>query len=375
MKISSSAKYALGVFAAVAILAGCSSGGGSQVAPSGPSMGSNTSVAHSNHFVPERPAGIARLVPLSMLPKGPTHLNGRVAPDIARRGIYVSGFSGSPTAVQGFRKGNRVNDPSFCSTPYTEPGINGLAVDGAGNLLVPAGTGAGAGNLVVGQGPNMCGAQAASIADPYGQPSDASSANALTGVIAVGNIFDNGSHNSGFGSISLCTVSGGCTVNLGNPTTMFEVAGVAMDNSGNCWASARDLSGLPTLTYFAGCTGSGVAATGYVNGDYGGIDIDASGNLITIDSGIITGTSGNIDAYSGCNPACTLLSTSPMHGNAVFGHLNSLHNNKFATGNFVSSQVDIYKGSAASGFTYQYSFNNGTPIGTEGAAYNKRSPQ
>jgi hypothetical protein len=62
------------------------------------------------------------------------------------------------------------------------------------------------------------------------------------------------------GSISVCSVSAGCTSNLTNATTMYEVAGVAMDNSGNCWASAWNPSSVATLTYFAGCAGSGVLA-------------------------------------------------------------------------------------------------------------------
>jgi hypothetical protein len=53
MKISNSAKYVIGVFAAVALLAGCTSNGGSQLAPTGPSMGGNS--AHqtmgANHKV------------------------------------------------------------------------------------------------------------------------------------------------------------------------------------------------------------------------------------------------------------------------------------------------------------------------------------
>ena len=61
---------------------------------------------------------------------------------------------------------------------------------------------------------------------------------ALTGKIALGNIFDN---SSASGSVSICTLAGGSTDNLTN-SVMYEVAGVAMDNSGNCWASAEDVS-------------------------------------------------------------------------------------------------------------------------------------
>jgi hypothetical protein len=145
-----------------------------------------------------------------------------------------------------------------------------------------------------------------------------------------------------------------------------------MDNSGNCWGDGIDPSGLATLTYFAGCSGGGVQATGFVNSSFGGIDIDASGNLVTID-----GFAPAVYVYSGCNPACTLVGGPfPLIGDAIFGHLNSKFNNKLATGNFVNGQIDIYRYTPTS-LTYAYSFNNGLSpsLDVEGAAYNKRSPQ
>lgn len=366
MRISSLAKYATGVTVAVAMLAGCSSGG-SQVAPAGPSMGSNTGGAvHSLHVRPQWSAH-ASLIPKGMMPRGPMPLKGRVAPDVARRGIYVSEFAS--TSAYGYMKGNRANNGPICTVPFAVSAPNGIAVDGAGNFLEPDG---GTRSINIGQGPDMCGASAATIADPYGQPSDASSANGLSGTIAVGNIFDN----SGLpGSVSICSVSAGCTSNLTNPA-IYELAGVAMDNSGNCWADAIDPTGIATLTEFVGCTGSGVQATGFTNVFYGGIDIAANGNLVTID--LVGAGTGAINVYSGCNPACTLVSSSPMIANAVFGHMNSMHNNKLAVGDYVNGQIDIYKGNASGGgFTYAYSFNNGlsASLDVEGAAYNKRSPQ
>ncbi len=80
-----------------------------------------------------------------------------------------------------------------------------MGVDGVGNFLEPDG---GTRSLNIYQGPGMCGALAGNIADPYGQPSDASSPDALTGKIALGNIFDN---SSASGSVSICTLAGGCT--------------------------------------------------------------------------------------------------------------------------------------------------------------------
>ncbi|HEY5426169.1 MAG TPA: hypothetical protein VIJ77_06415 [Candidatus Tumulicola sp.] len=322
-------------------------------------------MGHTLHFKPQW-SRTASLIPRSLRPRLPMALHGKVAPDVVRRGIYVSEFSG--TSMFGYKKGNATDPGPICTVPFAVSSPNGIAVDGAGNLMEPDG---GTRTIQIGQGPNMCGSLAATVSDPFGQPSDAASADALNGTIAVGNIFDN---SGAAGSISVCTVASGCTTNLTNPA-MFEVAGVAMDNSGNCWADATDPTGVATLTYFAGCAGAGVQATGFTNTSFGGIDIDASGNLVTIDA--FAGGTGAVDVYSGCNPACTLVGGPfALNGEAVFGHLNSKFNNKLATGDFAFGQVDIYRYSPTS-LTYAYSFNNGlsASLDVEGAAYNKRSPQ
>jgi hypothetical protein len=294
---------------------------------------------------------------------------GKPAPATAKRGIYVSQVAGSN--ILGYKKGQRSNDPAICTVPFSIGSVNNVAVDGAGNLIDPDGA---AGAIIIGQGPNMCGAEAAMISDPYGQPVDASSANALTGKIAVANTFDNGSTP---GSISVCTVSAGCKKNLTNPA-MDGVAAVALDNQGNCWADGINPSIQATLTYFAGCSGGGVQTTGFTNSGPGGIDIDASGNLVTIDvrGGGSSGT-GVVDVYSGCKPACKLLSSTPLIAPAIYGHLNSLHNNKLAVADFDNGQIDIYSYSPTGGVTYLYSFNDGLSANlfVEGVAYNKRSPQ
>ena len=354
MSIFTSARYAIGATAAAAILAACS--GGSRVAPAGPVMGVEN--LHSSAH--------ASLIPEQMVPRGPMPLFGRAAPAAAMQGIYVSEVAG--TSIFGYKNRQRPNNPPICTVPFSVSSVNGIAVDGAGNLIDPDG---GAGAIIIGQGPNMCGPKAAKIADTYGQPVDASSANALTGKIAVANTFDNGSTP---GSISVCTVSAGCTKNLTNPA-MDGVAGVAMDNKGNCWADGINPSVQATLTYFAGCAGRGVQATGFGNAGPGGIDIDASGNLLTIDVRGNSGT-GAVEVYSGCKPACTLLSSTPLIAPAVYGHLNHLHN-KLAVADFGHGQIDIYRYSSTGGVTYLYSFNNGlsASLFVEGVAYNKRSPQ
>jgi hypothetical protein len=345
---------------AVALLAGCS--GMSQTTPSGPSSVGQTQ-SHFSHgrFIPHwsYPANVMGIQQgaapryhevLSQM--GKKHGNGG--------GIYASEFLG--TSIWGYQHKNTANNPPTCSTgPVSSP--NGIAVDGKGNLIDPDG---GTRSVIIFGGPGMCGAEVGSFSDPYGQPSDASSPDAVNGTVAVGNIFDT----SGAGSVSVCTMSGGCTSNLTNPN-MYEVAGVAMDNSGNCWASATNSAGTATLTYFAGCTGSGQAATGYMNTYYGGLDIDKNGNLVSVSA-----FNSALYVYSGCNPACTLVGGPfTMTGEAVFGHLNK-QSMTYCAGDFLNGQMDVYYYSP-SALTYWYSFNNGLTASydPEGCAYNPRSAQ
>jgi len=234
-----------------------------------------------------------------------------------------------------------------------------------GNLIDPDG---GSRSVIVFAGPGMCGAKLGSFSDPFGQPTDASSTDAVNGKIAVGNIYGPDASSSA-GSISICTLAGGCTRNLQNPA-MYEVAGVAMDK-GNCWADASNSGGSATLTYFARCSGSGQRATGFLNAYYGGLDFDKNGNLVTISA-----FDSEIYVYSGCNPACTLVGGPfPMLDEAVYGHLNR-ESTTLCTGDFKLGQMDIYRYNPAA-ITYLYSFNNGLNVSDVpvGCAYTPRSSQ
>jgi hypothetical protein len=347
---------------AVALLAGCS--GMSQTTPSGTSGSSvqtQSRLVHG-HFIPHwsYPASV---IPSSLRPTRGQEILSRLASKRGAKtgGLYISEFEGSD--VYGYPHNNSSNGPPTCSVSgVSYP--NDIAVDGKGNLIDPDG---GTRTVIVFQGPGMCGSEMGSFDDPYGQPADASSPDAATGTIAVGNIFDN---SDAPGSISICTMSGGCTANLTN-SNMDEVAGVAMDNSGNCWASATNSAGTATLTYFAGCTGAGEATTGFMNSYYGGLDIDANGNLVSISA-----FDSELYVYSGCNPDCTLVGGPySLHNESVFGHVNK-QSMAFAAGDFENGEADVYDYSP-SAVTYQYSFDNGlsSSLDVEGAAYNPRSKQ
>ncbi len=280
------------------------------------------------------------------------------APDARKKhGIYVS----TSSAILGYRFDNRGNGGRVCKVHGGVPG--GIAADSDGNLIDPDG----ADNaILIFKGPKMCGPKLGSIADPYGQPSDASSLHAATGTIAVANIFDT----SGAGSVSVCTFSGGCTQNLTN-ANMYEVAGVALAVDGDCWASATNSSGVATLTYFKRCAGSGETATGYENAYYGGLDIDGNGHLLAISA-----FDSKLYVYKGCKPACTLFAGPySLQGESVFGHLNR-ESSHFAAADFQSGSVDVYRYGSKS-LAYEYSFNNGLgpSDGPDGVTYNRRAKQ
>lgn len=288
----------------------------------------------------------------------------REATSFQRKGLYASEFLGSD--VYGYPYQDTNNGPNTCTVTGVES-INNVAVDSMRNLIVPNG---GNHTIRVYKGPTRCGTLAATVSDPYGQPSDAAGPNALTEKFVVANIFDN---RGASGSLSICHVSktaGKCTVNLTNPS-MYMVAGVAMDTSGNCWADSVTLNGAPNLVYFANCTGAGQVATGFENADLGGLDIDSAGNLVSISA-----ADGHVYVYSGCRPACTLVGGPfALQNVAVFGHLNK-QSDELAVASYTEGGIDVYT-YTSTGITYLYSITTGLDpsLDVEGAAYSPRSPE
>jgi hypothetical protein len=302
------------------------------------------------------------LVPLSQRPSGPMALHGRPVFKAVPGGLYVSQFYS--TSVAAYTRLNSSNNPPVC----TIPGAifpNDIASDDRGDVIVPNGGGH---SIMIFKGSGKCGNEIGHIYDKYGQPTDVSTADALTKVVAVANMHSARGYGHHGGTITLCTVSGGCTTNLINPN-MATVVGVAMSKSGDCWASAENSSGTPTLTYFQGCTGAGQTATGFENSAIGGLDIDNHGNIIALSS-----TDAQAYVYSGCNPDCTLVSGPfTLEGQAIYGHFNK-QAMTFATADYQYGQVDVYR-YEDSQLTYMYSFNNGLSASNvvEGVAYAPRS--
>jgi len=350
---------------AVALLAGCSGNTSQTPATSGSSTSAQSVIRHAHNQRPiwRSPANLTNNDAVrpwfhSTLAKlTPARKHGS-----ATKGIYVNQFYGN--AVFAYQNRNTGNNPPVCTVPTgSSSAVNGISVDSHGNLITPIGSNYSLQHVVtVWQGPGMCGASAGTIMEPYGQPASAASFDAINGTIIVGNIFDN---SGAPGSVSICSLSAGCTANLTN-AAMYKVAGIALASNGDCWATAEDYSGIASLTYFAGCTGGGVQASGFMNTDYGGISWDKSGNMVITDK-----TGLQLWVYNGCNPNCTLVGGPfPLMNECVWGVVNK-QSMTYLCGATLAGQVDVYYYTPTS-LTYWYSFNNGmTPSGTvEGVAYN-----
>lgn len=173
-----------------------------------------------------------------------TVLNFSARADAVNQGVYVSEFDG--TEILGYKSSRQTKSPPLCKIKNVSS-VSGIAVDAHGNFIEPDG---GTQTISVYRGPQMCGELVSFMKDPYGYPTDAASADAVKGTIVVANSFDFGnSSGEGPGSISVCKLGPGCTRNLTN-ASMYQVAAVAFDNSGNCFASAGTVSGRPRLVYF-----------------------------------------------------------------------------------------------------------------------------
>jgi hypothetical protein len=341
---------------AAALLASCSGGNMGSMTSSVPGTGSSASKFQALHK-----AGAVSIIPKSALPKGPVKLKGRQAPPQEMKGIYVAMFFES--FLNGYTKNNSGNGAAICQVTGLS-NVNNLATDTVGNLIVPNAFD----GVYVYPGPTMCGSGGPSIiTDSYGQASDAASVNAMTGPIVVGNIL-------GPGYAVVCTVSSGSCSELTPPSAgIGEIAGVGMDKNGNCWADSYNAAFTAVqLTYWAGCSGTGTDATGFLNTGYGGVDVDNKGNIVTLNWHGSAGT--DLWVYSGCNPACTSVSDNDLTENtAIFGHIGK-QGQRLVVGAYLVGQADIYQYSPTT-LTYYYSFNNGLIASgdVEGAAYSPSS--
>jgi hypothetical protein len=334
----------------VGLLAACA-GNLSGQSGSVPSLLSPSRAERANNRTPislvaawMRPTGIQRL-----------HL-GMAFPDKKKKpagGLYASEFYSNPSDGEGlinaYPNPNSKNGAPTCT-------INGYAINGWGvdlqqNLILPSASDASSDPSVnVYAGPKLCGKLLGSIADTNGQASDAKSFDATKDSIYVGEIV---SIATGDGDVLICALK---TSSCGQPVTNSSITGygggIAADTKGDCWMSAATSTTTGfVLVYWKGCKGNGAVATGTKNAGFGGLFFDAKGNLVSID------VTGALYVYKGCDPKCTVVSSSTLKGDSIFGNLNQ-KGNELAVGDVANSDVDVYK-YAPTGVKYLYSFNNG----------------
>jgi hypothetical protein len=282
-------------------------------------------------------------------------------PDAVKPGIYASEYSGY---VYGYAGNNRSNSPPVCSIGPAAASYD-VAVDPKGDVLFVDRTAQNTSRIIIYAGPGLCGPELGSIADPYGLIVDVASRDAQTGKIVVANYLGNNLAN---GNVAVCTLSGGCTLELNQGA--HWVNGVALAPNGDCWAAGQ----YPrTLTYFARCRRPGVTATGFQGRFPSGLDIDDDGNLVAVET-LAHHHTGSMYIYSGCNPACTLVGGPfPLHGNSLYGHLNA-SSKRFVAADQKYRQLDVYSYST-SGITYEYSISNGLTDDLWGAAFSPSSKE
>ena len=349
---------------AAALLAGCSSSNGSSpstsIAGSGVAPQSMKS-AHRSELTTVPKSLVRKAKPARFIKASAAYT----------RGIVVSAANLLNNNIIVYPKDNSGNQPQTC-TENTGDVVNDVDADPQGNLIVPNGF---SGVLVYAPPfvSGSCGALLGSINDQYGQAASASSINAASGKIVVGNI--GGGRSNGVVTCSLSSQS--CTP-LISPN-MGQVAGVVMDSSGNCYADAFDQNGVVGLWVYNNCAGTGTeltSAEGFNEGYYGGLDVDSNNNLVVVSLlNSSFSTPSTVTVYSGCNTGTCSVQGGPfnLQGESEFGHLG-FESERWTTLDITSSAVEVYayNGQRGGGINYLYSFNNGLSCAVnlcESAAY------
>jgi hypothetical protein len=271
--------------------------------------------------------------------------------------LYVSSWgSGEIFGYSSNRIGHadKKNNAPACTFTVNR-GLEDIAADGKGNLIVPTATRSS--DQINIYAPD-CGALVGSIADPYGAPYDAAE-NARGTIAAVTN-------STYTGNVAVCTLKSGCTSDLTLPTNYSGQNlgfAVTINHAGDCWAQVvyETYSGnVNGLAYFKGCSGTGQVATGFENPDKGGLDVDKSGNILALNSNLSgKQPTSQLYVYKGCNPTCTVVGGPfALHSSEgeFYGHLDKA-GSTLATMDFFTPEIDIYHYTPTK-VTYLYSITN-----------------
>jgi len=249
--------------------------------------------------------------------------------------------------VYGYPDPNKVNQPPTCTLPLY--GAVGAASDSQGNYIVPAYAKTRSHRVVYVYEAGTCGTLLASL-EIKGLAFAAASSDVHTRIV-VGVERKLGRQSAG--AIVVCSLT-----HCGAPITSSNVTGggegVAVAKNGDCWMSGltHGRNGSPVLAYWPSCTGAGEAATGFQNTSSAGLFVDTRGNLGAFDT-----NNDSLYVYSGCNPACRLVSKTRLEGQSFFGNLNA-KGDELVAGDSSFVQCDVYS-YRPTGSRFRYSFNNG----------------
>jgi len=224
MRISSTAKYALGVTAAAAMLAGCSSGA-SSLSPTTPVAGAQAS--HGSAVTLIAKAG------LKVVPTHDTRPS-QMSPDAKKAGqyLYVSDSGTDDVQVYAWPK---PKNPVGTLTGFNEP--QGACADTSGNVYI---TNTGDKNILEYKGGATSPSQ--TLVDPDGYPVGCS-VDPKSGNIAVTNIINN---SYGQGNIDVFAGGKGTPKSYSN-AGIFKPYFVGYDNKGTAWVSGINSSYAPVL--------------------------------------------------------------------------------------------------------------------------------
>ena len=252
MKISNPAKYVIGVSVAVALLAGCTGNGGSQL-PTGSAMAPSHQTMGSNHKVNYD----TLLTPRSVRPNLQRHIKDEklVKPNCCalQKTLFVSDAFG----------GSSLTGAIYMFDYVTGASLGQVAAPPEGFLEVQGGCADTSGNVYFSNTSlsdideyNHSGTYVSTISDP-GQYPVGCSYNKKTGDLAITNII---STSGGAGSLSIA--SGGVITNTYPISNMSRVYFLDYDNTGTLWVDGSNGSGIFQLDTFNGSTFTPVTVSG-----------------------------------------------------------------------------------------------------------------
>ncbi len=224
MRISSTAKYALGVTAAAAMLAGCSSGA-SSLSPTTPVAGAQASHGSAVTLIAQ--------VGLKVVPTNDSRPS-QMSPDAkkAKQYLYVTDSGTNDVQVYAWPK---PKNPVGTLTGFTEP--QGACADTSGNVFI---TNTGGFNILEYKGGATSPSQ--TLSDPDGYPVGCSF-DPKSGNLAVTNIINK---SYGQGNVEIYTKAKGTPKSYSN-AGIFKPYFCGYDNKGVLWVSGINSSYAPVL--------------------------------------------------------------------------------------------------------------------------------